>query len=88
MHDTTASIYFIPDIFVTDLIPGQVDFVQGLPVVAVYETPLTGLNGLIKRLSDIVLSLLILALLSPVLLIIAIGVLLSSPGPGFLSPVH
>jgi putative colanic acid biosynthesis UDP-glucose lipid carrier transferase len=36
---------------------------------------------LVKRLSDIVLSLLILILISPVLLAIAIGVKLSSPGP-------
>ena len=81
LRDTTSSIYFVPDIFITDLMQGQVDFVQGLPVVAVRETPFTGLNGMIKRASDIVFALLILALLSPVLLIIAVGVKLSSPGP-------
>jgi len=81
MRDTTSSIYFAPDIFITDLIQGNVDFVQGLPVVAVHETPFTGLNSVIKRVGDIVFSLLILALLSPLLLIIALGVKLSSPGP-------
>ncbi|HEY6280514.1 MAG TPA: undecaprenyl-phosphate glucose phosphotransferase [Burkholderiales bacterium] len=81
LHDTTASIYFVPDIFVTDLIQGRMDSVSGLPVVAVCETPFTGLNGLIKRSSDIVLSLLILALVSPLLLIIALAIKLSSPGP-------
>ena len=81
LRDTTSSIYFVPDIFITDLMQGQVDFVQGLPVVAVRETPFTGLNGMIKRASDIVFALLILALLSPVLLIIAVGVKRSSPGP-------
>ena len=81
LRDTTSSIYFVPDIFLTDLIQGHVDFVQGLPVVAVHETPFTGLNGVIKRASDVVFLLLILALLSPVLLIIALGVKLSSPGP-------
>jgi putative colanic acid biosynthesis UDP-glucose lipid carrier transferase len=79
--DTTASIYFVPDIFITDMIQGYVDFVQGMPVVAVHGTPFTGLNGLIKRVGDIVFSLLILAVLSPLLLIIALGVKLSSPGP-------
>ena len=81
LHDTTASIYFVPDIFVTDLIQGRMDSVSGLPVVAVCETPFTGLSGLIKRSSDIVLSLLILALISPLLLIIALANKLSSPGP-------
>ena len=81
LHDTTASIYFVPDIFVTDLIQGRIDSVSGLPVVAVCETPFTGMNGLIKRTSDIVLSLLILALISLPLVIIALAIKLSSPGP-------
>ena len=81
LRDTTASIYFVPDIFVTDLIQGRLSTVSGLPVVAVCESPFTGFNGVIKRLSDIVLSLLILALIAPVLLIIALGIKLTSPGP-------
>ena len=81
LRDTTASIYFVPDIFVTDLIQGRMDSVSGLPVVAVCETPFTGLNGVLKRGSDIVLSLFILALISPLLLIISIGIKLTSPGP-------
>jgi putative colanic acid biosynthesis UDP-glucose lipid carrier transferase len=81
LRDTTASIYFVPDLFVTDLIQGRVDSVHGLPVVAVCETPFTGLNGVIKRMSDITLSLIIMVLLSPLLLVIALGVKLTSPGP-------
>ncbi|QTQ37583.1 undecaprenyl-phosphate glucose phosphotransferase [Aromatoleum petrolei] len=81
LKDTTASIYFVPDIFVTDLIQGRVDNVGGMAVVAVCETPFTGLNHIVKRGSDFVLALLILLLLSPVLLAVAIGVKLSSPGP-------
>ncbi len=81
LRDTTSSIYFVPDTFVTDLIQGRVDAVGGIPVVAVCETPFTGLNGVIKRSSDIVLSLLILALISPLLVLIALCVKLSSPGP-------
>ncbi len=81
LRDTTASIYFVPDIFVTDLIQGRMDSVGGLPVVAVCETPFTGFSGMIKRSSDVVLSLLILALVSPLLLATALAVKLSSPGP-------
>jgi putative colanic acid biosynthesis UDP-glucose lipid carrier transferase len=81
MRDTTASIYFVPDIFVTDLIQGRVDSVGGLPIVAVCESPFSGFGGLIKRASDILLSLLILALIAVPLLIIALAVKWSSPGP-------
>jgi putative colanic acid biosynthesis UDP-glucose lipid carrier transferase len=81
LRDTTASIYFVPDIFVSDLIQARVDFVGELPVVAVCETPFFGFNGLIKRVSDVVLASLILLLIAPLMLAIAVGVKLSSPGP-------
>jgi putative colanic acid biosynthesis UDP-glucose lipid carrier transferase len=81
LRDTTASIYFVPDIFVTDLIQGRIDSVGDVPVVSVCETPFIGMNGLLKRGSDIVLSLLILALISPLLLAIAFGIKLTSAGP-------
>lgn len=81
LRDTTASIYFVPDIFVTDLIQARMDVVCGMPVVAVCDTPFSGMNGIIKRGSDIILSLLILILISPLLLALAIAVKLNSPGP-------
>jgi putative colanic acid biosynthesis UDP-glucose lipid carrier transferase len=81
LRDTTASIYFTPDIFLADLIQARMDAIGGIPVVAVCETPFYGLNGLIKRASDAVLASIILILISPLLLAIAIGVKLSSPGP-------
>ncbi|HEV3008388.1 MAG TPA: undecaprenyl-phosphate glucose phosphotransferase [Burkholderiales bacterium] len=81
LRDTTASIYFVPDIFVSDLIQARVDSIGGLPVVAVCESPFTGFNGVVKRLSDVLLSVSILAVISPLLLAIAIGVKASSPGP-------
>lgn len=81
LQDTTASIYILPDIFVTDLIQGRMGHVDGIPVMAICESPFTGIDGLMKRLTDIALSLVILALTSPILLIISIGVKLSSPGP-------
>ena len=81
LRDTTASIYFVPDTFVTDLVQGRVDFVEDIPVVAVCETPFSGISGLVKRASDVLFSLLILIAISPLLLLIAAAVKLSSPGP-------
>ena len=52
-----------------------------MPVISVCETPFRGPAGLLKRGSDLVLASLILLLISPLLLAIAIGVKLSSPGP-------
>jgi putative colanic acid biosynthesis UDP-glucose lipid carrier transferase len=81
LKDTTASIYFVPDMFVTDLIQGNTSAVCGMPVISVCETPFKGVDGSIKRLSDLVFSSLILLAIAPVLVIIAIAVKLGSPGP-------
>lgn len=81
LKDTTASIYFVPDMFFTDLIQGHSGTVFGMPVISVCETPFRGADGLLKRASDIVLASLILLLITPLLLVMAIAVKLSSPGP-------
>jgi len=81
LRDTTASIYYVPDIFVYDLIQARSGEVHGIPVVAMCETPFYGYRGVAKRLTDIVLASLILLLLLPLLALIAVLVKYSSPGP-------
>src|SRR5204863_5786126 len=65
LRDTTASVYFVPDMFVTELIQGRLDSVNGMPVLGVCDSPFCGTSGLVKRASDIVCALAILALISP-----------------------
>jgi putative colanic acid biosynthesis UDP-glucose lipid carrier transferase len=81
LKDTTASIYFVPDMFVTDLIQGHAAEVCDTAVIAVCETPFTGLDGFVKRASDMVFALLILILISPLLLAIGLAIKLSTRGP-------
>ena len=81
VQGTTASLFFVPDVFGISIIQGRLQDMNGVPVVGICETPFTGTNELVKRISDIVLASIILVLISPVLLTIAIGVKLSSPGP-------
>jgi putative colanic acid biosynthesis UDP-glucose lipid carrier transferase len=81
LQDTTASVYFLPDVYIFDLMQARFDNVGGMPVIAICETPFMGLNSTIKRASDIVLASLILLLLAPLMLAVAIAVRLSSPGP-------
>ena len=81
LKDTTASIYFVPDMFITDLIQARSGSVCGVTVISVCDTPFRGVDGFLKRSSDIVLSLLILLLVLPVMLVIALLVKWSSPGP-------
>ncbi|MEP6883770.1 MAG: undecaprenyl-phosphate glucose phosphotransferase [Gammaproteobacteria bacterium] len=81
LRDTTASIYYVPDVFVFDLIQARSGEIHGIPVVAMCETPFYGYRGVMKRLIDIGLSVTVLLLFAPLLVVIAILVKLSSPGP-------
>ena len=81
IQGTTASLFFVPDVFGISIIQGRLQDMNGVPVVGICETPFTGINELVKRVSDVVLSLLILVVISPFLLAVAIGVKLTSPGP-------
>jgi putative colanic acid biosynthesis UDP-glucose lipid carrier transferase len=81
LKDTTASIYFVPDMFVTDLIQGHPEAVCGMPVISVCETPFRGFDGFAKRASDVVFSVLILIMIAPLLLGIAIAIKATTPGP-------
>jgi putative colanic acid biosynthesis UDP-glucose lipid carrier transferase len=72
LRDTTASIYFVPDIFVVDLIQSRTAEIDGVPIVAMCETPFQGSRGLVKRSMDIVISVIALFVLSPLLLLVAL----------------
>lgn len=81
LRDTTASIYFVPDIFLYDLIQARVDTVGGLPVVAVCESPFHGTTGVIKRLSDVLIATAAVIVSAPVMLAIALAIKVTMPGP-------
>jgi putative colanic acid biosysnthesis UDP-glucose lipid carrier transferase len=81
LRDTTASIYFLPDVYVADLIQGRVSTLAGLPVVSVCETPFAGMAGSIKRCFDLTLVVASLPLILPLMAVIAILVRATSPGP-------
>jgi putative colanic acid biosynthesis UDP-glucose lipid carrier transferase len=79
--DSTVNTYVIPDFFVFNLIQSRLSAVGNVPLLSVHDTPFYGFATWIKRLQDIVISSLIILFISPVLLAVAIGVKVSSPGP-------
>ena len=73
---------FVPDY--NNVIPSRpyMEDLDGLPVINIRHVPLTNeLNKMAKRIVDIVGSAFLLVLFSPVMLISAIAIKLSSPGP-------
>jgi exopolysaccharide biosynthesis polyprenyl glycosylphosphotransferase len=59
----------------------DVELFQGLPVVSVHQTALTGWGRILKRLFDIGASGIAIVLLSPIYIIIALTIRLSDWGP-------
>ncbi|MBF8641163.1 MULTISPECIES: undecaprenyl-phosphate glucose phosphotransferase [Pseudomonas] len=83
LSDTTASVYIIPDVFMFHLLHARSESIDGLPSISIFDTPMDGASLIVKRIEDIVLSLIILSIISIPMLVIAIGIKLSSPGPVF-----
>ena len=81
LSDTTVSVFVVPDAFVFDMMHASWSEVAGYPIISIYDTPFYGVDGSFKRLEDVVLSILILLLISPVLLAIVLGIKLTSRGP-------
>jgi putative colanic acid biosynthesis UDP-glucose lipid carrier transferase len=81
LRDSTVSIYYVPDIAVFDLIQTRSATMEGVPVIAMCETPFHGYNGVAKRATDIILTSLILLMAAPLMAVVALLVRMSSPGP-------
>lgn len=79
--DTTATVHILPDFFVYNLLHARWHQVGNTNLLSVYDTPIEGINSWLKRLEDLVLSSVILTMISPLLLLITLGIKLTSPGP-------
>ncbi len=81
LRHCTLKIRLVPDIFGFQLLNYSMSEIAGIPVLDINASPMEGINRLIKAIEDRVLALVILVLISPLVLVIAIMVKLSSPGP-------
>jgi putative colanic acid biosynthesis UDP-glucose lipid carrier transferase len=80
-RDTTASIYFVPDMFAFDTVQARCVEMNGIPLLSICDTPFHGMAAVNKRAVDLVLSSLGLLSAWPLMLAAALAVKLSSPGP-------
>ena len=83
LGDEPVSLHFVPDLTAVALLRGNVEEFDGLPVISLQSSPLYGWNALLKRTVDLVIGLLALIVFLPVMVIIAVLIKLTSPGPVF-----
>lgn len=74
-------VKLIPELYEGLAWQAPVDYVGGFPVIELHREPISPLGILVKRVLDIVTSVLSLVLLSPLLLAAAFAIKLDSPGP-------
>ena len=81
LQDTTASVYIVPDLFVFQMLNSRWSDIEGVPVVSVFENPLFGVDGVFKRVLDVIVASAALLVTGPPMLAIAAAVKLTSKGP-------
>lgn len=83
LADSTASVYIVPDFFVFEMLHSRWRNIHGVPVVSIYESPVYGVDGALKRCADLLFASLALLVFGLPMIIIAGLVKHTSPGPVF-----
>lgn len=81
LSDTATPIRLLPDYFTTNLLQSKFMKIAETPVLCIYDSPFSADHAFIKRIEDIIFGSIILALISPIMLGIALAVKLTSKGP-------
>jgi len=83
LDGSAVGIRYVPDIFEYQLMHHSLSEIAGVPVVNISYSAIDGMNEVIKAFEDYLLSAALLILASPLMLLIAIIIKVSSPGPVF-----
>ncbi len=81
LDEHSVEIRFVPDIHGFHLLNHSLTEVAGLPIISLTETPMAGVSRLAKAVEDYLLASAALVVTLPLLLAVALGIRLTSPGP-------
>jgi exopolysaccharide biosynthesis polyprenyl glycosylphosphotransferase len=81
--DNHVTYKYVADLLEVKVLRTEVSDLSGVPIVEVKKTTLDGWGRIWKRIFDILFSSILITLLSPLLLIVALGIKLDSRGPVF-----
>lgn len=79
--DSLVDIKIVPDLYQFVSVGGAIEEFEGLPVISVQGSPLEGINLFAKRILDLVFGVILLIVFSPLFLLIAVLIKLTSRGP-------
>ncbi len=80
LADSTATVYYVPDLYAFRLLKSKIYIENERPMISIYDPNLEAMNSFIKRLFDIILSASILTVIAIPLVLIGLGIKLTSRG--------
>ncbi|HYZ47985.1 MAG TPA: undecaprenyl-phosphate glucose phosphotransferase [Sphingomonas sp.] len=80
---TPVRIRLAPDLATFAFAQRPVVLLGDLPVMTLFERPISGLDQIVKKVEDLALAALALVILSPLFAVVALAIKLDSPGPVF-----
>lgn len=83
MSDTTVDTYIVPDFYTYSNNMSKFRNIHDLHTIAIFSSPFEGVSSFIKRAEDLIVGSIIMVMISLLMLIIAIGIKLTSRGPVF-----
>jgi len=81
LHDSTATVYYVPDFSALGLLRPRMENLSGLPLIGLIDTPHHGIDAASKRVFDLVVGSIIMTGIALPMLVIAIAIKLTTPGP-------
>ncbi len=81
LGDEPITLHFVPDLAEFVNLRGRIEEFDGLPIISLQDSPLYGWNSLLKRVVDLSAGGIALVLFSPLMVLIGLGIKLTSSGP-------
>lgn len=81
LADTTATVYYVPDLSTFTLLRAKVTSVGHIPAFSIFDSPFQGVDGSLKRVEDLVLAFTALLMAGIPMLCVALAIKLTTRGP-------
>lgn len=80
-EDYNIDVKLVPNIIKLKEANLSTETIYGIPIINLHKTPLDGWGAIIKRIIDIIASIVAMVVLSPVMIVLALIIKLTSKGP-------
>lgn len=82
-QENHLDLKYVASLFQTQSLHLNINSIAGIPIVEIQGTPLDGWRRVYKKIFDLLITILLITILSPVFIITALAIKLNSPGPIF-----